>query len=750
MAETVQSLNRLINCIDPGKDAQIGGVLTEKIHGAFLKNSVYRPLFNLDNLANAAVVQGVGDKKDFIKKKVDSAFRLRDFPVRKITRLRYSSDGTAMPRLVGYNLAYDAGSGLGELSSEYRVVLTPASIIDRASRDRDPRNPITLLQKPSDLLPEFIEILDLTACLVSLRYEGVRAGKYVFTFRTTIPGYESFTAEYRDTKKLEPITFEAEYCANEKKNAYISEHWKNEAELSKIKVLVLLKELGDTLQVLWLKQAIQQEPLQADKTALCTSDTVVWLRSIINEVSCVFSEKGGVSTLYPVALNEGQKQAAITIIKNQDLQLLKWINQDVINRVRECVRRSLDPDFEFTDIHTEITAETRRAITRIFKSIEARLVVESVEIIRRLEPLFGSDLQEYRRTLDSFAFEHAFILGKGVSVRWQKAFKAFLPKQRVFPKLPLTVNLFQTLAKQRVPNKKTVKLILGGIPLTAGGGAVGAAKEVQEGGAMNEAEYDALLKTNSTIPGFLTYFVMTYFPELLYAAFSYELAASGQLQETRRIYEKVFDYKVTTRAFSHYGEINEENQLQRGEGGDDAVLNELDGITRRACSILNCASEYPRVAKELTLFEGAGKAFVWILQYIGRAELAPGNQALHWDAQCYYEQLLRAEISLCLLATRDTESPLHSVELIQPFEEPVSPGLESISPLRTPPRFTLGVAKPKTVSVKVKHGPKGATTTRKVKLANRASVARAQRRSANIKRRRGMGSTRRSSMEALG
>jgi len=265
---------------------------------------------------------------------------------------------------------------------------------------------------------------------------------------------------------------------------------------------------------------------------------------------------------------------------------------------------------------------------------------------------------------------------------------------------------------------------------------------------MDEAEYDALLKANSTIPGFLTYFVMTYFPELLYAGFSYDLAASGQLQEARRIYEKVFQYQVTTRAFSHFGDINEENQLQQGEGGEEAVLNELDGITKRACSILHCASEYPRVAKELTLFEGAGRAFGWILKYSSKAELFPGNQALHWDAQCYYEQLLRAEISLCLLATRDTESPLDSVELIQPFVEPASPEVRSTSPLRTPPRFTLGV-RPKTVSVKVKHGVKG-VTTRKVRMANRASVARGQRRSANIKRRRGMGSTRRMSMEALG
>ena len=741
MAETIQSLNRLINCIDPGKDAMILSVLTDKIHGAFLKNSVYTPLFKLDKLANADVVQGVGDKKDFLKKKVDSAFRLKDFPVREITRLKYASDGNAMPRLSGYNLAYDNGSGLDELSSEYRMVITPASIIDRACRDKNPRNPITALNKPSDFLPELIRALDLDACLVSLRYEGVNAGKYRFTFKTTIPGYETFTAEYKDNKKVEPITFEAEYCANEKKNAFIFEHWKKADELSKIKVLVLLKELGDTLQVMWLKQLIQQEPLQADKTALCTSDTAVWLRSLINEVSCVFSVKGGTSTLYPVALNEGQKQLAITIIKNQDLELLKWINQDVINRVRECVRRSTAANFEFADIEVEPTAETRRIITRILKSIEGHLVKEAAEILKRLGPLFGSELQEYRRILDSFAFSHAFILGKKNSIKWQKSFKAFLPKQKTFPKIEVNVNLFQTLAKQRVPEMKTVKLILRDIPLVAAGGRplpAGGGRPLARGGGMDEAEYEMILKTNSAIPGFLTYFIMTYFPELFYIAFSYDLAATGQFQETKHFYKSVFQYEITTGAFSHYEDLDEEYRLQTGEPGEEALLNKLDAIAKRACTVLHAANEYTRGKEELTLFEGAGKDFLWILKYSKRAELPPGISDLHWDALCYYEQLLRADIGLCMLSTRGTESPLDSVEFIQPFVE---------SPQRTPPIFKLGVAKPKVASPRVKHKLKG-VGTRKMTMANRASIARAQRRSANIKRRRGLGSTRRATQEA--
>jgi hypothetical protein len=409
--------------------------------------------------------------------------------------------------------------------------------------------------------------------------------------------------------------------------------------------------------------------------------------------------------------------------------------------VRECVRRSAAANFEFADIEVEPTAETRQIIRRILKSIEGHLVKESAEILKRLGPLFGSELQEYRRILDSFAFSHAFILGKGNSIKWQKSFKAFLPKQKTFPKIEINVNLFQTLAKQRVPEMKTVKLILRDIPLVAAGGnplAAGGGKLLARGGGMDEAEYEMILKTNSAIPGFLTYFIMTYFPELFYIAFSYDLAATGQFQEMKEFYKSVFQYQITTQAFSHYGDLDEEYRLQTVEPGEEAVLNMLDDIAKRACTILRAANEYARGKDELTLFEGAGKDFLWILKYSGRIDLPPGNSALHWDALCYYEQLYRADIGLCTLSMRGTESPLDSVEFIQPFVE---------SAQRTPPIFKMGVAKLKVVSAKLKHKLKG-VSTRKVTRANRASIARAQRRSANIKRRRGLGSTRRTAQEA--
>jgi hypothetical protein len=94
------------------------------------------------------------------------------------------------------------------------------------------------------------------------------------------------------------------------------------------------------------------------------------------------------------------------------------------------------------------------------------------------------------------------------------------------------------------------------------------------------------------------------------------------------------------------------------------------------------------------------------------------------------------------------------IKYVKDAEAPQGPSPKAVTPktvtpkLVTPPKFKLGVAKPKMRTAKVKPTLKGAPR-RKVTLANRAKAIRAERRSANIKRRRGIGSTRRVSREVF-
>jgi hypothetical protein len=89
------------------------------------------------------------------------------------------------------------------------------------------------------------------------------------------------------------------------------------------------------------------------------------------------------------------------------------------------------------------------------------------------------------------------------------------------------------------------------------------------------------------------------------------------------------------------------------------------------------------------------------------------------------------------------------IKYVKDGEAPQGPSPKAATPkAATPPTFKLGVAKPKMRTAKVKPTLKGAPR-RKVTLANRAKAIRAERRSANIKRRRGIGSTRRVSREVF-
>ena len=89
-------LNRLINCIDPCKDATVkfkvderATELTEEIHGKYLKNKVIIPLFNGNELNDADKnnIKGVGNENSALKAKINESLNLMEIPHQEIIRL---------------------------------------------------------------------------------------------------------------------------------------------------------------------------------------------------------------------------------------------------------------------------------------------------------------------------------------------------------------------------------------------------------------------------------------------------------------------------------------------------------------------------------------------------------------------------------------------------------------------------------------------------------------------------------------
>jgi len=672
----VVPINRAINLVDPPKDA-VG--LTAGVHGDFMKKEVCVPLFNPEGVAVAddvARAPGVGNSTDVLKRMILTADMLGTMNLNKqqITRLSRNAAGNDDGRLKDMFLAYDCGAAPQDIASSYKVVLTPAAILDRATRDMDFKDKIVMLRDSSTFSDKLLTDLAMDDTIESIVFNGKVGSTYQFTFKTTIPGYEEKVVEY--TSDFKPHSKEAVNCSNDKKNEYIRAHYKDASELSYIKFLVLLKELGDTLLVMWLKQSIEdgKHGLTADKTAITTNDTTVWLRSIVNGVSCILTdEKGANTTLYPVLVSAETIKAANIFIKKQLLDLLKEVNTSVVKSIAQSIKLIAAGEI-FTDlaIQGEISPTVRMGLIRVLKSIYVVVKLRATDLlIIRRHGAHIDDMSEYRKLINERTMSSPFSITKN-SIRYSKAFQAFLPKGG--EKLPLRLSFIQTLCKQGNPNEATLKLILGydgaesrGIPLLSQEEA-DAVEIPQRGGDRPEAGYTKsdfshILSKNIEIPGFFTSFVMTAAPEVFYMGYAYDLAFGKR--SVHEMYSTLLSVEGEKSCFSHLGKLGVDGHAEVDEdllAENAADAKEQDKYTRKVCLTLSKASVYGD--REGTLFDIMGDRVTWLLEWCSRNKVfdsgsakkmsaEKGLQTLHWDALSLYQVLYENDVSLCILNKRD-------------------------------------------------------------------------------------------------
>ena len=671
----VVPINRSINLVDPLKDA-VG--LTAGVHGDFMKKRVCAPLFNPGDVTvrdDIARVPGVGNSTDILKKMILTADMLGTMNLNKqqITRLSRNAAGNDDGRLKDMFLAYDCGPLPQDIASSYKVILTPAAILDRATRDMDFKDKIVMLRDSSTFSNNLLKELAMDDTIESIVFNGKVGSMYQFTFKTTIPGYEEKVVEY--TSDFKPHSKEAVNCSNDKKNEYIRAHYKDASELSYIKFLVLLKELGDTLLVVWLKQAIEDKEygLTADKTAITTIDTTVWLRSLVNGVSCILTdEKGANTTFYPVLVNAETIKAANIFIKKQLLELLKEVNTNVVKSIAQSIRLIAAGKI-FTDlvIQEDLSPTVQMGLIRVLKSIYVVVSRRAADVLAEVKSTQPSDMNEYRKLINERTMSSPFSITKN-SMRYSKAFQAFLPKGG--EKLPLRLSLIQTLCKQGNPNEATLKLILGydgaesrGIPLLSQEEA-DAVDIPQRGGDRPEAGYTKsdfshILTKNMEIPGFFTSFVMTAAPEIFYMGYAYDLAFGKR--SVHEMYSKLLNVEGDKSCFSHLGKLGIDGHAEVDEdllAENAADAREQDTYTRKVCITLSKASVYGD--REGTLFDIMGERVTWLLEWCSRNKVFDSDSvkkmsahsrlpALHWDALSLYQILYENDVSLCILNKRD-------------------------------------------------------------------------------------------------
>ena len=388
MDAVIQKLNQLMNVIDPPKDLNVGeaaSTLKEDRYSKVLKRAI-QELFG-DLPSNYIVV---GDAKSKI---IDSVQRQYDLYFKEnknqlnIVREKHSSGHDARPE--GLYLAQDNGSL--DIISNPKLIITPGSILDPAGKTK--KGAENLIDTGSDtynILPQtYIE---------SLSMEKAVSGPIVFnreTYTVEIPTPMGTIKASFDKETFKPTQGDIDYfMGNDTKNKAIVKlikQSKNDDEIiEEVKKYILVKELGDTLQVQWLNHIFKNQLLiQRTNTVVGTTDTVVCYRSIVNKVGVIWTNNGKTTYFLPY-FTDKTAQAAIekSFIMTIQNEVISH-NKSVID-VLEAVINEPKDDSRWVDGLTWTDTQVSNAKDYLRKQIQSLNEINA-DLKRTLETILNVD-----------------------------------------------------------------------------------------------------------------------------------------------------------------------------------------------------------------------------------------------------------------------------------------------------------------------------------------------------------------------
>lgn len=694
--EQIQYYNRLINCIDPAKDAgdkvSNGVKLTQQTHGQFIVEKIIKPLFQADHLddGDRQRIRGVADNKDYLKQRIRSIFTLNDWPTIQFNRLSFTDTGRD-PRPDDMYVAHDAGLGPDKLFKQYTLILTPGSVLDPGSREKshDPHTDINAISAESRFSPRILKELDLSKTISNITFTP---SPYEFKIQTDISGFENKVIRFNRAFKEQ----DSDWCkGNATKNQFLMDNWEDPKELGKIQFYFLMKELGDTLQVAWLKQIIEERGLDRSKAAICTHDINAWLRAIVNGVSSIHVE-GHVATVYPVASTAAEKALREVLVKQRLFNEMKSHNEDAIKKSIEGFICLLDnPHLTFAG--KPISPENRVALSIILISVKKRLRREfnEREVGARLQ--IGS-MDDFRKYIDNHKMQKPFRQEAKTTNFVKMSFPGkffFFP--RGINKIEFKIDIiYRMLNNGKTINENDIRNILSGIPIDLSGERVEPC--VAQGGSPDSFEdiddITQIFVKNSGMPGLLSYIIINYFPELMFISYAYSLVFN--YSETAR-FDILFDNSTAKHICAPFKRILNDNTIEYDAEHMAADFTTIDQLMYDMCLIGAIAYHHrspkgsaegsPEVFSvfdyayqalklftvkllELTKPEERDKRVAYIMERCAIKERDLYSANVHLDALNVYGELVDAEISLTTLNQRDTKNPIaHRVHLIELWKQ---------------------------------------------------------------------------------
>jgi len=708
MADETEYLNRFINCVDPAKDAIPsfqGKHLTVGDHGLFLKKTIGE-LFNSKDLreSDQKEVVGLGDKKMALKARIEGALKLNDYKPIPIVRLSFSSSGLDL-RVKGYSLAQDAGPGLHKISSDYTLVLTPASILDSAGKQKKHSSILDGTKNSSKLTETLLKKYDFSHILTSIEFNG--SSSFSFDVTTRIPSHLNMTFSF--SKKTYKETTTDYFEGNRIKNKYIYDNWKDDSKLPNIQMFILVKELQDTFQAAWLEVLYKD----VDTLALCTNDINMWLRCMVNSVPCILSH-GVQTSYYPVATTDAQRAIRKKVAMESLYKELRDNNNDVIDNMKgfyKLLSETKAEDITLTNNHDIYFSENHRAFIKfILYSVINHIEVVASDILKRA-PQIIQDIDESKLYVEKHMMKYPFLVNiPKKHVRFLTGFTSF------FPNANMKIRFNSTLLLGKLMNGKNfvendIEPVLANIPIlnVAAGTAMYGGNPTPSPRKPKEtyAELQEIISKNIMNTGFFMYFILNYLPEIPYIGYAYAVATGYPTAK----FDRLFDSTVCESMCDLFGRMSSDSIFDYNITSLVQYHIETESRMVELCMIAIAA--YEQKGDTFTIFDHAYDEIHFFLQF-WRHHAAGWKGTItendHGTALEVYQVLYEAEISLTLLNMRDSVSPIeyanaansasHSIKKSTRMStpSPKSMGMSTPSPkstrMSTPSPKSMGMSTP--------------------------------------------------------
>jgi hypothetical protein len=373
--EEVITYNRVLNSVDIGKDLKVktedDQTITVNEHGEFIKE-VIDGLFNYskieDVLQQSYNFNGITYNKDKLKEDIFTNYRSyeTEIPILRDDEPTFCNNPQKVKAIDYVYAIQDAGNSPEHLFCNYKLLITPGTIIDPAGKTKQTKKNQQIINIANNdiitLDENFIKKYALDSAIKDITCEFDNTKK---EYNITIMLKDNSIINCTFDSNFKAIAGDKEYFqGNPYKNKYILDNFSKKAETEykkEVKKYLLVKELGDTLQVAYLDKLltyVQNNPnevsnqfpelisnkrrggdidnededtistgfdnISRDNTYITTNDNNVLYRSLINNVNCALQQGRN---------NEIKEVVYRDLIPEEELKLLRKQKKEVIDDI---------------------------------------------------------------------------------------------------------------------------------------------------------------------------------------------------------------------------------------------------------------------------------------------------------------------------------------------------------------------------------------------------------------------------------